>query len=68
MCQKDIDALTKNTKIGVFPKKLNKPDEFAQKWQAIEENIYLNGEKIKLDGAFRWYNIPQFLLAQDSLL
>lgn len=63
-----MDAKIKTPKIGVFPKKLNKPDEFEQKWQAIEKNIYLNGEKIKLDGAFRWYNIPQFLLAQDSLL
>lgn len=49
MCQKDIDALTKNTKIGVFPKKLGKPDEFAQMWEAVEEILYLNGEKIQFD-------------------
>lgn len=39
--------------MNVFPKKLGKPDEFAQKWQAIEENLYLNGEKNQFDGTRR---------------
>lgn len=47
-----------NTKIGVFPKKLGKPDEFAQMWEAVEEILYLNGEKIQLDSALRivWHS------------
>ncbi|XP_065939490.1 3-hydroxyacyl-CoA dehydrogenase type-2-like [Magallana gigas] len=46
--QKAIDALTKTV---VFPQRLGKPDEFAQMFQTIVENPYLNGETNRLDGA-----------------
>ncbi len=36
-----------------FPKRLGKPDEFAQLAAAIVENLALNGEVIRLDGALR---------------
>ncbi len=36
-----------------FPKRLGKPDEFAQLACAIVENMALNGEVIRLDGALR---------------
>ncbi|CAN5353889.1 SDR family NAD(P)-dependent oxidoreductase [soil metagenome] len=36
-----------------FPKRLGKPDEFAQLAAAIVENMALNGEVIRLDGALR---------------
>ena len=36
-----------------FPKRLGKPDEFAQLCAAIVENLALNGEVIRLDGALR---------------
>ena len=36
-----------------FPKRLGKPEEFAQLAAAIVENIALNGETIRLDGALR---------------
>ena len=36
-----------------FPKRLGKPEEFAQLAAAIIENIALNGEVIRLDGALR---------------
>ncbi len=36
-----------------FPKRLGKPAEFAQLASSIIENIALNGEVIRLDGAFR---------------
>jgi NAD(P)-dependent dehydrogenase (short-subunit alcohol dehydrogenase family) len=36
-----------------FPKRLGKPQEFAQLAAAIVENIALNGEVIRLDGALR---------------
>ena len=36
-----------------FPKWLGKPDEFAQLCAAIVENLALNGEVIRLDGALR---------------
>jgi NAD(P)-dependent dehydrogenase (short-subunit alcohol dehydrogenase family) len=36
-----------------FPKRLGKPSEFAQLACAIAENIALNGEVIRLDGALR---------------
>ena len=36
-----------------FPKRLGKPEEFAQLAAAIVENIALNGEVIRLDGALR---------------
>ena len=36
-----------------FPKRLGAPDEFAQLAAAIVENLALNGEVIRLDGALR---------------
>ena len=36
-----------------FPKRLGKPEEFAQMVAAIFENPMLNGETIRLDGAIR---------------
>ena len=36
-----------------FPKRLAKPQEFAQLVGHIFENSYLNGEVIRLDGAIR---------------
>ena len=36
-----------------FPKRLGKPEEFAHLAAAIVENIALNGEVIRLDGALR---------------
>ena len=36
-----------------FPKHLGKPDEFAQLAASIVENMALNGEVIRLDGALR---------------
>jgi NAD(P)-dependent dehydrogenase (short-subunit alcohol dehydrogenase family) len=36
-----------------FPKRLGKPEEFAQLVAAIFENPMLNGETIRLDGAIR---------------
>ena len=36
-----------------FPKRLGKPEEFAQLAAAIIENPALNGEVIRLDGALR---------------
>jgi NAD(P)-dependent dehydrogenase (short-subunit alcohol dehydrogenase family) len=36
-----------------FPKRLGKPEEFAQLCAAIVENMALNGEVIRLDGALR---------------
>jgi NAD(P)-dependent dehydrogenase (short-subunit alcohol dehydrogenase family) len=36
-----------------FPKRLGKPEEFAQLAAAIVENMSLNGEVIRLDGALR---------------
>jgi NAD(P)-dependent dehydrogenase (short-subunit alcohol dehydrogenase family) len=36
-----------------FPKRLGKPEEFAQLAAAIIENLSLNGEVIRLDGALR---------------
>lgn len=35
------------------PKRLGKPDEFAHLVQTIIENHYINGETIRIDGAFR---------------
>jgi len=37
----------------VHPKRLGRPDEFAQMAMAIIGNDYLNGETIRLDGAIR---------------
>jgi NAD(P)-dependent dehydrogenase (short-subunit alcohol dehydrogenase family) len=36
-----------------FPKRLGKPEEFAQLVAGIIENMALNGETIRLDGALR---------------
>jgi NAD(P)-dependent dehydrogenase (short-subunit alcohol dehydrogenase family) len=36
-----------------FPKRLGKPEEFAHLACSIVENIALNGEVIRLDGALR---------------
>lgn len=36
-----------------FPKRLGRPDEFAQMTRHIIENEYLNGEVIRLDGSIR---------------
>ena len=36
-----------------FPSRLGQPDEYAQLAQHIVENIMLNGEVIRLDGAIR---------------
>jgi len=40
-------------KMVPFPSRLGRPDEFAGLVQHILENIYLNGEVIRLDGAIR---------------
>ncbi len=36
-----------------FPQRLGRPDEYAQMVESIVGNAYLNGEVIRLDGAFR---------------
>jgi NAD(P)-dependent dehydrogenase (short-subunit alcohol dehydrogenase family) len=36
------------------PKRMGKPDEYARLAVSIAENDYLNGEVIRLDGAFRF--------------
>lgn len=36
-----------------FPQRLGKPSEFAELVAHIAENVYLNGETIRLDGAIR---------------
>ena len=36
-----------------FPKRLGKPDEYAQLVEQIVVNAYMNGETIRLDGAIR---------------
>ena len=36
-----------------FPKRLGKPDEFASLVLEVCENVYFNGESIRLDGALR---------------
>jgi NAD(P)-dependent dehydrogenase (short-subunit alcohol dehydrogenase family) len=36
-----------------FPKRLGKPEEFAELAAHIAQNVYLNGEVIRLDGALR---------------
>ncbi|MBC7860217.1 MAG: 3-hydroxyacyl-CoA dehydrogenase [Burkholderiaceae bacterium] len=40
-------------KMVPFPSRLGKPDEYAQLVRAIVENVMLNGETIRLDGAIR---------------
>ena len=37
-----------------FPKRMGKPDEFAQLVEMIVRNPYLNGENFRLDGALRF--------------
>lgn len=37
-----------------FPKRMGRGEEYAQLVQQIAENIYLNGETIRLDGALRF--------------
>jgi hypothetical protein len=36
-----------------FPPRLGKPDEFAKLVMQIFDNVMLNGEVIRLDGAIR---------------
>ena len=36
-----------------FPKRMGRADEYAQLAHHIAENVYLNGETIRLDGALR---------------
>ncbi|MEB0141039.1 MULTISPECIES: SDR family NAD(P)-dependent oxidoreductase [unclassified Undibacterium] len=50
MPQEVQDALGK---MVPFPPRLGKPDEYAQLAKAIIENVMLNGETIRLDGAIR---------------
>jgi NAD(P)-dependent dehydrogenase (short-subunit alcohol dehydrogenase family) len=50
MPQEVQDALGK---MVPFPSRLGKPDEYAQLAKAIIENMMLNGETIRLDGAIR---------------
>ncbi len=50
MPQEVQDALGK---MVPFPPRLGKPDEYAQLCKAIIENVMLNGETIRLDGAIR---------------
>jgi NAD(P)-dependent dehydrogenase (short-subunit alcohol dehydrogenase family) len=38
----------------VFPKRMGRPEEFAQLVESIARNPYLNGENIRLDGALRF--------------
>jgi NAD(P)-dependent dehydrogenase (short-subunit alcohol dehydrogenase family) len=40
-------------KMVPFPSRLGKPDEYAHLVKAIIENVMLNGESIRLDGAIR---------------
>ena len=37
-----------------FPKRMGRPEEFAQLVESIARNPYLNGENIRLDGALRF--------------
>lgn len=50
MPQEVQDALGK---MVPFPQRLGKPDEYAQLCKSIIENVMLNGETIRLDGAIR---------------
>jgi len=50
MPQEVQDALGRSVP---FPSRLGKPDEYAQLARAIIENMMLNGESIRLDGAIR---------------
>ncbi|MFT4265255.1 MAG: SDR family oxidoreductase [Nocardioides sp.] len=37
-----------------FPKRMGRPEEYAQLVQQIAENVYLNGETIRIDGGLRF--------------
>jgi NAD(P)-dependent dehydrogenase (short-subunit alcohol dehydrogenase family) len=50
MPQEVQDALGKSVP---FPSRMGKPDEYAQLARSIIENMMLNGESIRLDGAIR---------------
>ena len=50
MPQEVQDALGK---MVPFPSRLGKPEEYAHLAKAIIENVMLNGETIRLDGAIR---------------
>jgi NAD(P)-dependent dehydrogenase (short-subunit alcohol dehydrogenase family) len=50
MPQEVQDALGK---MVPFPSRLGKPDEYAHLVKTIVENVMLNGETIRLDGAIR---------------
>jgi len=50
MPQEVQDALGKSVP---FPSRLGKPDEYANLAKSIIENMMLNGESIRLDGAIR---------------
>jgi NAD(P)-dependent dehydrogenase (short-subunit alcohol dehydrogenase family) len=53
----DADREALDAKWGAavpFPKRMGRPAEYAQLAQQIAENIYLNGETIRLDGALRF--------------
>lgn len=45
------EGLTRNIQ---FPKRMGKPEEFAELVEMIARNGYLNGENIRLDGALRF--------------
>jgi NAD(P)-dependent dehydrogenase (short-subunit alcohol dehydrogenase family) len=38
----------------MFPKRMGRPEEFAQLVESIARNPYLNGENVRLDGALRF--------------
>ncbi|MBA4025369.1 MAG: 3-hydroxyacyl-CoA dehydrogenase [Gordonia sp.] len=48
----ELDALW--GKAVQFPKRMGRPNEYAQLAQQICENIYLNGETIRIDGGLRF--------------
>ena len=48
--QKVLDSLSASVP---FPKRLGRPEEFAQLAESIIANGYMNGECIRLDGAIR---------------
>lgn len=47
------EAVTALVATTLFPKRLGKPEEYAQLVQSIVENPMLNGETIRMDGAVR---------------
>jgi NAD(P)-dependent dehydrogenase (short-subunit alcohol dehydrogenase family) len=53
-----FDAITEDYRTALaasvpFPKRLGKPEEYADLVRFICESAYLNGEAIRLDGAVR---------------